>query len=271
MKFGCSISLEQAFIAETTGFDYLELPVRNLMPESKEKDFNSVFQKISSLKITPEVLNLFIPSDLKIVGNDVDEIRLAHYIENTMCRASAVGGKIIVFGSGGARRVPENFSRQVAWNQLKLFLNKVGQIACHYGIIIAVEPLNSHECNILNSVKEVLELIEEVGRPEIKLMIDLYHLQQEGENLSPTPYLKDNLVHVHVADSGRSYPGSGSYDYDSFFQFLKTLPYEQRISVECHWNNLEQEASRTLIFLKKKWYGEGQDEGKSESGGRLRK
>ncbi len=255
MKFGCCISLEQAYIAETIGFDYLELPVRNLMPEAKERNFNPVLLKISSLKIVPEVFNLFIPPDLKIVGDTVDEIRLDYYIKNALRRASVIGGKIIVFGSGGARQVPENFSREIAWDQLKLFLKKVRQIARHYGIIIAVEPLNSQECNILNSVEEAWKLVKEVGEPEIKLMIDLYHLQQGGETFSRTEYLKSDLVHVHVADSDRRYPGSGSYDYNSFFRDLKTLSYEQRISVECHWDNLEQEAPRALTFLKKKWYG----------------
>ncbi len=51
-----------------------------------------------------------------------------------------MGIGIIVFGSGGARRIPEGFDRQRAHGQLVAFCRMVGPIAREHGVIIAVEP-----------------------------------------------------------------------------------------------------------------------------------
>ncbi len=55
--------------------------------------------------------NSLVPGDLKIVGPVVDFERLRKYIGNVTARAQRVGMKTLVFGSGGARNVPDGFDR----------------------------------------------------------------------------------------------------------------------------------------------------------------
>ena len=57
--------------------------------------------------------------------------------------AKELGLKIIVFGSGGARKVPEGFSQDEAYKQLVEFAKRIAPEAKKRGIVVAVEPLRS--------------------------------------------------------------------------------------------------------------------------------
>ncbi|MDR5882809.1 TIM barrel protein [Caballeronia sp. LZ032] len=42
-----------------------------------------------------------------------------------------------------------------------------------------------------------------------------------------------SLAHIHLADTGRLNPGTGSYDYPTFFGHLKAAGYDGLLSSEC--------------------------------------
>jgi sugar phosphate isomerase/epimerase len=59
-----------------------------------------------------------------------------------------------------------------------------------------------------------------------------------------------DLVHTHTADTGRLYPGSGSYPHREFFEALRTIGYNDRMSVECKLNDFDTEIRKALEFLR---------------------
>ena len=60
---------------------------------------------------------------------------------------------------------------------------------------------------------------------------------------------------MHVADTGRFRPGSGSYDYAGFMKGLKQAGYDLRISMEGRWDydRFGEEVSAGLAFLRQMW------------------
>jgi sugar phosphate isomerase/epimerase len=145
--------------------------------------------------------------------------------------------------------VPEDFPRDEAWNQLVEFVSLAGQIAGTHGITIAIEPLNTKESNIINSVAEALELARAADHPFVRVLADLYHMQEENEPLEHIVDAGAYLVHTHTADTGRFYPGSGSYPNREFLERLYAVDYNGRMSVECRWNDFEAECKKALEFL----------------------
>lgn len=109
MKFGCCTGVENISILEEAGYDYVELPVVSLNPEGSEREFQKLKEKILSHEIKPEVFNRFLPLDLKIVGQDANPSRIAHYVDIALRRTKELGGKIVVFGSGDSRKIPDDF------------------------------------------------------------------------------------------------------------------------------------------------------------------
>jgi sugar phosphate isomerase/epimerase len=117
--------------------------------------------------------------------------------------------------------------------------------------VVAIEPLNRGECNIITSYGEGVALARAVNRPNIQVLADIYHLEVESEPVSVIRAGADRLAHVHLADSGRLYPGSGTYPLREMFATLHELGYAGRASVECRWgDDFATEARRAAEFLR---------------------
>ena len=244
----CTRDLAQA---KAAGFDYAEFPVRELARLSEE-DFAKLVETQKSVGLPTPVGYLFLPSDLKVVGPAVDDARVAAYVRTAFARAATLGMKIVTFGSGDARRVPEGFSKDEAFRQLVAFGRSIAPEADRRGIVVAVEPQRQQETNIVNSVAEGLALVEAVGRPSFELMVDFYHLAVERED--PVVLLKAgaHIRHVHFANpEGRVFPLSpDEYDYSRFFENLRKSGYRGRLSIEAGTKAFETEAPRSIAFLR---------------------
>ena len=147
------------FIREA-GYDYIEFAVGNFANFSEEDMALAVdYYKKGMLKV--EACNSFIPGTLPLVGDQVDLEAVRAYLELVLPRMASVGVQIVVFGSGGARRIPEGVSAEQAQKQLDEFMTLAEGIARRVGITIVIEPLNHKECNTLLTVSEgvVLEML----------------------------------------------------------------------------------------------------------------
>jgi len=250
MQFGICTGIENAEIARAAGFEFVEPTVRSLHAGT---NFDNIQAAHAAAGLPTPTFNVFVPGDLKITGPGADLARLQAYVAESLRRVQAVGGALVVFGSGGARNIPDGFEREAAWQQLIDFLRMVADEAGKTGVTIAIEPLNRRESNVLNSVAEGAALAQAVDRPAIRVLADLYHMQEENEPLDTVVEHADWLAHVHVADSGRQAPGLGSYPYAEFFGHLKTTGYAGRISVECRWRDFAEEAGAAVAYLHKIW------------------
>ncbi|MGI6367151.1 MAG: sugar phosphate isomerase/epimerase family protein [Anaerolineae bacterium] len=232
-------------------YDYLELAFSTgLAPLVEDADFAETMAMLKDLPMPVRACNNFVAPQVKLVGPAVEQDTVRRYLERGFSRAEALGVERVVFGSGGARRVPESFSREAAWEQLVAFCRLCSEYA-YPGLVIAIEPLNQGECNILNTFVEGLALARDVDRPNVGILADIYHMELESEPVSVLPQGADILAHVHLADSGRLYPGSGSYPLREMFAVLHENGYRQRASVECRWgDDFYREAALAAAFLR---------------------
>ena len=61
---------------------------------------------------------MFVPAEVRLTGPEVDWAQVEGYLETAIGRVAALGGQAIVFGSGGARRVPDGSPRirpKISW------------------------------------------------------------------------------------------------------------------------------------------------------------
>lgn len=250
MRFGCCADVSKVKAVQEAGYDYIELPVADVMPEQPDSEFDSVRQKLGEAEIVPEAWNCLLPKDLRVTGPEVDGYRLERFIRTAFWRIEELGGEIVVFGSGGARTVPEGFPMDEARDQIIEFLAMAGQVAGIHGITIVVEPLNKRESNIINSVPEAVEIMTAVGHPFVKVLADLYHIDEESQSLEDVLRAGDDLAHTHTADTGRLCPGTGSYPNADFIRMLKRIGYDERLSVECIFRDWDVEPRKALEYLR---------------------
>jgi D-psicose/D-tagatose/L-ribulose 3-epimerase len=237
--------------AKAAGFDYIELATTEIAGLS-EAEFDAALERVRATGLPVPVTNLFLPATLKVTGPDIDPAQQMRYVTAAFARLQRLGTTVVVFGSGGARRVPEQFSAAEARRQLVAFARRAAAAARAHGITIAVEPLRREETNIINSAGDGLALVNEVGDPNFQLMIDFYHLASEHEDPAIVVRARDHLVHLHMANpEGRVFPLAGSeYDYAPFFEKLRTIGYSRRISVEASAKSFTDEAPRAIAFLR---------------------
>lgn len=248
IRFGCCTALENAPLLADAGYDYIELGVRPaLMPEAPEAEFEATARRIDAAPLPVAALAGLLPGDLKVVGPAVDWGRLSRYVETAVRRARRIGARILVFGSGPARSVPDGFPVQRAWAQVLDFLKMGGDAAARHHITLAVEPIRKAETNLLHLVSEGLALARQVDHPHVRCLADFYHMAEEGEPMEAIDPVGDWLVHAHIATPwGRKVPGSDRTDFSGFFAALRRIGYASGVSVECHYDDFRRDI-RTAI------------------------
>jgi sugar phosphate isomerase/epimerase len=248
MQYGICTSIASAHLVKETGWDYIEVPAKELLQQEVER---------SPLPVL--AANLLVPPALKITGPDVRPDELFGHLSRVIDRASQLGVKVLVFGSGGARNVPEGFDRNEGIEQLFSFCRRAADMAAKANVLIALEHLNSGECNIVKSVVEATLCVDVVDKPSFGLLLDTYHYWVEDE---PMPYVEvaaklRGFRHMHVADKdGRVPPGeSKTSNYRPLFRILKSSGYDSRISVEGNFPDrlIRERGAQILDYLKREW------------------
>jgi D-psicose/D-tagatose/L-ribulose 3-epimerase len=254
--FGTVNPLDSVDTLAELGFDYIE-PALSATLALKPDALAAARAKLAKSGIHVETMNWFMPgTDIKLTGPQVDPVAIKAYVEKALALAESFGAKVIVFGSPGARSVPDGFPKEKAWDQLKDFLRTCGDVieSHHYGMRIGIEALRKPESNIVNSVAEALKLAREVNHPKIRIIVDFYHLTFEHEDPAVILGGRDMIIHLQIADPReRMFPISdaGEPRYAQFFTNLRKIGYEGRISIEANSNDLANDAKESLAFLKK--------------------
>lgn len=254
-SFGDVEPLPSAATIAACGFDYIEpgLAKTLALPDAERQE---QLRRLSTTRLRVETMNWFLPgADIKLTGPAVDQARIKDFLERSLALADQLGARVIVFGSPGARSVPEGFPRDKAWDQLKEFLRTAGGIieARGYGMVIGIEPLRKPESNIVNTVAEAARLAREVNHPKVRIIVDFYHLTFENEDPDAILAAKDLIVHLQIADpSARGFPKQegGETRYRRFFDNLRTIGYQGRLSIEANSSDLAGDCGPALTFLK---------------------
>jgi len=250
VRVGYCTNLKNLDPAKAAGFEYVELSATEIAGLS-DADFESVAAHLKQLGIPTPTANLFLPSTLKVTGPGIDPGQQMQHVHKALARLSSLGTEIVVFGSGGARRVPDGFPMDEAFKQLVDFGRRAAREARANGITIAVEPLRHEETNIINTAAEGLELVKAIDDPNFQLMIDFYHLASEHEAPAIVLTAADHIRHLHMANPhGRVFPQKwDEYDYAPFFANLKKIGYGKRISVEASTTDLATEGPLAIALL----------------------
>jgi sugar phosphate isomerase/epimerase len=250
-QIGVCLDPDRFEAAQAAGFDYVETNASRVAALTDD-GFEKLAAQVAKLRIPVAASMSFIPGSIKLTGPETDPAKQMAYVTSTLGRLNRLGVKVVVFGSGGARRVPEGFSKDEAFTQLVDFCRRIAPVAREHGITVVVEPLRRQETNIINTAREGLALVRAVDRPEIKLLVDYYHLAEEGENADIIAEAGPLLAHTHIANpKGRIFPLSlDESPYGGFFSNLCKIGYAGRLSIEASTKDFASEAPQSLALLR---------------------
>ncbi len=133
---------------------------------------------------------------------------------------------------------------------------KVADIFAPHGIRLGLEWVGPHHLRVgginatgknrwVETLPDTLELIEKIGRENVGLLVDSYHLYTTGATEAELAALTDSqIVHVHINDAKkgvgpagardgeRVLPGAGEIDLTAFLRGLRATGYTGFISCE---------------------------------------
>ena len=253
LKLGMIAPIAQDSLLHASGFSFLGESVgRMLSPSLTEAEFQSNLEKIKATKTKVYVCNVLFPGSIKIAGPEVDEERVLGYLDTVFSRASQARIPVIVLGSGGSRRLPENYDKAVAMKDFAALARKMAGVARKHGITIAIENLNSTETNFLNTLQDAAEVVKSVDHPNFRLNADIYHMMKENEPPQHILDAGDIIVYVEVAEKAeRTLPGVAGDDFSPYFRALKKIGYKGPLFIEGRVKNPETEIPSAARYLTK--------------------
>ncbi|MGZ4989547.1 MAG: hydroxypyruvate isomerase family protein [Methylobacter sp.] len=104
------------------------------------------------------------------------------------------------------------------------------------GIKTVFEAINTHDMPgfIIHSGAQMLNILNQLNRPELLMQYDIYHMQMMSEK--PDEFIAEyaeKIGHIQFADCpGRGQPGTGQIDFDRMFSAIEKAGYSGWIGAE---------------------------------------
>jgi len=127
-------------------------------------------------------------------------------------------------------------------------LRRVSRVARDANVRLAIEPINRYETNLLNTVAETFELIDEIKSDNMGVLFDTFHANIEEPRIEDSlRACGSRLFHVHFADSNRWAPGFGHTDFTQIISTLREMKYNGWVSAEILQMPTADQAMQTAI------------------------
>ena len=225
-----------------SGYDYPEFPVMTFSQLSEEE-----FSRLEEISSAPVACNLF-PSNIPLSDNNRNLEDIKAYLDVAFSRSRRLSIEKIIFGSGKARRYSSPTTIEEAWKNLYSTIEEaIIPKAKEYGITVLIEPLTRGECNLINTLMDGYRVVKDFNDDSLLLMADLFHMKNNGEDLSTLETCLPYIRHIHIAGKERKMDETICDPFlKEGLELLKSHSYNSTISFE----TLDGDKKRALEWLK---------------------
>jgi D-psicose/D-tagatose/L-ribulose 3-epimerase len=113
-------------------------------------------------------------------------------------------------------------------------LKPVAKKARTLGMVIGLEPCNRYETHLLNTAEQSVKLIERIDEPNLTIHLDTYHMNIEEKGIGHGFHVAAGRTsYVHISESDRGVPGTGTIDWDEAFRALAATDFKGDLVIEC--------------------------------------
>lgn len=113
-------------------------------------------------------------------------------------------------------------------------VREMADFAAQYDIAMNLEIVNRFEHFLLNTAAEAVDFVKDVGRPNVKIMLDCFHMNIEEDNFGDAiRYAGDYLGHFHIGEANRKCPNAGGrMPWEEMAQALRDIHYQGYVVME---------------------------------------
>ncbi len=234
--------------ARAMGFDAFTIPVE----EPDAIDAAAVGEAIRESGLRVHVTGAFGPTrDLTHDEPRYREESLA-YLRDTLALCERWGVRRLVgpsYSAVGKRRHVPPEQRKIEWERAVEGLRRAGDMAADHGVILAVEPLNRFETDLVNTAGQLVRLLADVGHAAVKGHLDTFHMNiEERDVCAAVETVGADLVYVDASESDRGAPGSGQVDWDGLRRGLTNVGYRGDCVIESFTPDCQAIAAAAAIW-----------------------
>jgi len=113
-------------------------------------------------------------------------------------------------------------------------MRTLADMAAAYDITLGMEVLNRFEGYLLNICEEAVDYVEKVGKNNVKIMLDVFHMNIEEDSFTEAIRLAGSrLGHVHLGEANRRPPhAEGRIPWAEIGQALHEIGYDGDVVME---------------------------------------
>lgn len=153
-------------------------------------------------------------------------------------RLFEVMAKLNIHKIGGALYSywPVDFStanKEEDWKRGVEGMRLLAKEAEQYDIMLGMEVLNRFESHILNTAKEGVKFVKEIGMDNVKVMLDTFHMNIEEVSMGAAIREAGSLLgHFHTGECNRMVPGKGRMPWREIGEALRDIHYDGTVVME---------------------------------------
>jgi len=179
------------------------------------------------------VISIYTPERDLVSSDAAVRGRALDYLRGNVDFARAIGAEVVTFTPTACMKITPEAPLEQEWEWAVQAARAAGSHAAEQGITIAVEPWNRYETYLINRAEQAIRFVDEVGAPNVGVMLDTFHMSIEERDLAgAVRAVGERLVHVHLADSNRAAPGQGHLDFAPILRAIADIGYDGWISYE---------------------------------------
>jgi len=256
MKFGVNVFIW------TASFDQSNF---NLLPLVKEKGFDGVEVPLfrpadfpaAQIRRALESYGLeatacsILTGGTNIISDDAAVRRKTRtHMEECIQAATEAGIKIIagpLYSPVGY--LPGRRRNGDEWKWAVECYQSLGPVLAKHGVTIAIEPLNRFETYFLNTAADGGALCDEIGHPNVGLLLDTFHANIEEKSIGQAYRTAGKrLKHVHTCENDRGTPGSGHVEWKDVFAAIREIGYDGWLTIESFGFSLGELSAAASIW-----------------------
>jgi hydroxypyruvate isomerase len=199
--------------------------------DASSKDLDAIKAALDETGLTMVGI---LTAPMQQITNPQTHAAFLQSVRSSLANALKLGAQAMIVTTGDERH---DVPREVQHAAIVKVLKDAADIVKGSGVVLALEPLNDrvdHPGYYLTSTVEGLDIVDEVDRPDVRLLYDIYHSAMMGEHTEDVLEGRlDRVAHVHLADTqGRGEPGSGTMDWRARLDWLADHGYEGFVGLE---------------------------------------
>ncbi|MGI5965550.1 MULTISPECIES: D-psicose 3-epimerase [Anaerotruncus] len=229
------VTCEKCRKASRMGFDVLEVNAVDLaaLDAAKLADLRSLasdcgIRLTAGSGLTPQ----------RNVASENPEIRRAgiEYLKRTFeCLDRAGVHKLagMMYSCWPETAVRKGTTKEAHRERSILSLREIADAAADHGVQLMLEVANRFECFLLNTSEEATAYVKEVGKQNVFVMLDSFHMNIEEDHIGDAIRTAGRyLGHLHIGESNRKVPGKGHIPWKEIGQGLRDIDFSGDVVME---------------------------------------